>query len=176
MAKLKCLESVILNLNISDYISSLSGFEQTQTGSLGTRLATFYSSIKIFLSDPLIFTFGTGGGNSYRYLIEYIFNNKLDNFELNVHYSNNPTFITDKTYLIKFITEFGIVGFILLLNFLRLILLSKNSLHAQISNYFIYFIFLLLCQSQFLLIFISVANYLYNVQNYYCNTKLQADY
>ncbi len=151
--------NLILSFGINDYISSLAAFDQFQAGSLGTRLATAVASIHTIFNDSLNFIFGVGGGNSYPFLIDYIFENGLDNYELNLHLVSNPEFITDKTYALKFIAEYGFAGFIILMFFYLRTAATLRSFESIGWSQFSLLLafFMLLTQSQFIFLFLLIA-------------------
>ncbi len=150
---------LISNLQINDYIISLTALDQFQSGSLGTRLATAVASVHTIFDSCNNFLFGVGGGNSHSYLIPYIFDNGIDNFELNLHYTLAPEFITDKTYILKFFTEYGVIGVFLLFGYsisvIRSIDVNIKLETIQIVG-MLFFLFLL-CQSPFLICFTLIA-------------------
>lgn len=156
---------LIASFGLNEYITSLSALDQFQSGSLGTRLATAVASVHTIFLSPFTFLFGVGGGDSYPYLIKYIFDNRLDNYELNMHLSYNPEFITDKTYVLKFITEYGFVGFALLASFLIKATRAINeSIKAGAIRILFYLVLcMLLNQSTFIFCYILVAIKIYRL-------------
>jgi hypothetical protein len=150
---------LLLSFKLNDYIISLKYFDQFQSGSLGTRLATAVASFDTIIRSPLNFLFGVGGGNSYKHLIDYILINNLENYELEMHIKFNPEFVTDKTYLLKFLTEYGFFGAALLLKYficgLRMII-SKfpNNFPGMIA---FFLLTMILNQSPFLFVFLYIS-------------------
>ena len=156
----------IFNYGINDYIISLSFLDQFQGGSLGTRLATGVATVNTFLSSPVIFLFGVGGGMSYKFVLDYIYNNGLENYEINYHLLTNPRFITDKTYILNFLTDYGFVGFFLLMVFLTqaLICIPGVKRGTSIQEKAIYSILVMFfTQTQFILVFLFLA---FSIQRY----------
>jgi hypothetical protein len=150
----------IVNYGMNDYIISLSFLDQFQGGSLGTRLATGVATVNIFLSSPVIFLFGVGGGMSYKFVLEYIYNNGLENYEINYHLITNPKFITDKTYILNFLSDYGFIGFFMLMVFLtqavvcfpgmkRCTWIQKKTIYSISVMFF--------TQTQFILVFLFLA-------------------
>ena len=163
----------IYNYGLNEFIISLSFLDQLQGGSFGTRLATGVATLHTIVSDPLITLFGVGGGQSYIYVLDYIFRNGLENFEINYHLATNPKFITDKTYVLNFLSDYGLLGFSLLIIFLNKILNHKQ----KVTKFFgvpqktLYAILLMFfTQSQFILIYLFLATAL--EQKKHLNTYL----
>jgi hypothetical protein len=140
----------IFNEGMDSFIRTLSSLDQFQSGSFGTRLATLYGSLTIFFSSPF---FGYGEGATYKYLANYIFNNNLENRELIDHFANNPAFITDKTFLVKFLLDYGITGALLLFftlsKIIKVVIPNKISVPQVVLLLSLFF----LTQNQFLLVF-----------------------
>jgi hypothetical protein len=151
--------NIILSLGLNEFIIYLTAFDQFQAGSLGTRLATAIASVHTIFSDAFSFVFGVGGGNSHPYLISYILSHGLNNYEINLHLADNPEFITDKTYILKFITEFGFLGYILLNIFLMSLFRQINLIEHK--HFFRALSFttlaMMLTQSQFIFCFIIIS-------------------
>lgn len=155
--------NLLIKLRLNEYISLLSQFDQSQAGSLGTRLTTFIASVYTIFSNLQVFIFGVGGGFSHTLLIDYIFSNNLENYELRYHLFNQPDFITDKTYLVKFMLEYGLIGIFLLYLFLFSVIYKgyRFSRENRLYHYFLMTLVLFLCQSHFFLVFIFISLYLH---------------
>lgn len=148
---------IIINQGVESFIQYLSSMDQYQAGSFGTRMATLYSSLSIIWGSPF---FGFGEGLSYSYISDYIFLNNLENLELVNHLTNNPAFITDKTFLVKYLVDYGFVGLtILFLTYIKIIRGNISNRFTKIQ-FAMVFSFFLLNQSQFILVFATIYLYL----------------
>lgn len=152
-----------LSLDIVSFIKSLNEIDQFISGSLSTRLATFYASIYLFFTNFQIFIIGAGGGESYIYIQQLIYELGINSYEINIHRLSQPKYITDKTFLLKFTIEYGLIGFIIIFSFLRKLAMNNILL--------IYFILLLLfTQNYFILCFMYLFSSLKNAININSNT------
>lgn len=144
---------IIINQGIRQFIQYLSSLDQFQAGSLGTRIATLYSSLSIIWLSPF---FGFGEGLSYPYISDYIFTNNLDNLELASHLVNNPAFITDKTFLVKYLVDYGFIGLAIL--FLTYAKFIRDNISNKLTKIQIAMViaFILLNQSPFILVFATI--------------------
>jgi hypothetical protein len=144
---------IIINQGIGQFIQYLSSLDQFQSGSFGTRIATLYSSLSIIWLSPF---FGFGEGLSYPYISDYIFTNNLENLELRSHLVNNPAFITDKTFLVKYLVDYGFIGVaILCLTYMKLI---RENISHKLTKIQIAMViaFIFLNQSPFILVFTTI--------------------
>jgi hypothetical protein len=144
---------MIINAGMDEFIRHLASLDQFQSGSFGTRLATFYGSLSIF---PNSLFFGYGEGYTHLYLSDYIFNNNLQNSELIDHLNNNPHFITDKTFIIKFLLDYGFIGALIFIYTMYNCIIKL--IPCKLSNFQIFSILqiLFLTQNQFILVFIII--------------------
>ena len=144
---------IIINQGIESFIQYLSSMDQYQAGSFGTRMATLYSSLSIIWGSPF---FGFGEGLSYPYISDYIVTNNLENLELASHLVNNPAFITDKTFLIKYLVDYGFIGLAIL--FLTYAKFIRSNISNKLTKIQIAMVitFILLNQSPFILVFATI--------------------
>ena len=140
-----------VSMRALDYLLFLIDSNQFLGGSLTTRAITFYTSIIVLLENPQFIIFGTGGGNSYLFLIDYLRANDLFNHELRLHLGSYPPFITDKTYILKNTVEFGAIMYIVLVY-----AMYRSNVRRTGNSFFLYFlrVSLLFCTCQ--LIFFPV--------------------
>lgn len=147
--------SFILQFNFEAYINVLIESNQFLAGSMTTRLITSYGSIYFLYLEPIWLIWGVGGGNSYIYLIQVLGDLNLFNYELLLHLDNYPPFVSDKTFALKFIFEFGFVAYLLLIT--GLFLLQKRNSERSFLTYSLRTTFVFLtCQSVFLPILIII--------------------
>jgi hypothetical protein len=148
-----------LSLDIVSFIQSLNEVDQFISGSLSTRLATFYASIYLFFTNFKIFIIGAGGGESYVYIQQLIYELGINSYEINIHRLSQPQYITDKTFLLKFTIEYGLIGLIAIFSFLR-----KLSLNNTLLIYFILLLFF--TQNYFILCFMYLFSSLKKCHQY----------